>query len=64
MRIVALCAALLAVSTTPAFSICKHHASALVSVSDLSGPSPSARLDGGGTAIKKCIPNCGGKITT
>jgi hypothetical protein len=60
MKTVALFAALLAVSTTPAFSICKHHVSALASVSDFNVLSLSTSVMADGTEIRKCIPNCGG----
>jgi hypothetical protein len=58
MKKLALGAILLAASTTPGLSICKHHATAVASVSDFSGASinPIVALD----IIKKCTPNCGG----
>jgi hypothetical protein len=58
MKIATLFAALLAVSTTPAFSVCKHHAAALASVSDFAGPALNTPV--GLEEIKKCMPHCGG----
>jgi hypothetical protein len=58
MKTIALFAALLAVSTTPAFSVCKHHAAALVSVSDMNSPAANAPV--AFEEIKKCMPHCGG----
>ncbi len=58
MKTIALCAVILAASTAPGLSICKHHFTALASASDFNGPlvnAPAAAM-----LIKKCIPNCGG----
>jgi hypothetical protein len=60
MKILALGAILLAASTTPGLSICKHHAAALASVSDFNGLSLTTLAVADGTEIRKCIPNCGG----
>jgi hypothetical protein len=58
MKILATVAILLAASTTPGLSVCKHHVAALASASDFNGGSlatPAALVE-----IKKCMPHCGG----
>jgi hypothetical protein len=58
MKTFALVAVMIAASTTPGLSVCKHHVAALVSVNTISGTPVNALLDGG--EIKKCMPHCGG----
>jgi hypothetical protein len=58
MKILALCAVLLAASTTPGLSVCKHHAASLVSVSDVTSFSLATPV--AYEEIKKCMPHCGG----
>jgi hypothetical protein len=58
MKIIATVAILLAASTTPGLSVCKHHVAALASVSNVSGLSIAAPV--AFAEIKKCMPHCGG----
>ncbi len=60
MKTIALCAVILAASTAPGFSVCKHHFTALASASDFNGPLINAPASAQAADIKKCIPNCGG----
>ena len=60
MKIIATVAILLAASTTPGLSVCKHHVAALASVNDFAGYVLSAPVVADGTQIKKCMPHCGG----
>ena len=58
MKTIALCAVLLAASTTPGLSVSKHHFSALASASDFNGQlinAPVVALE-----IRKCMPHCSG----
>jgi hypothetical protein len=60
MKVLAVMAAVLALSTTQAQCVCKHHFAGLAMVSDFGGPlaSPAVGL-GPLFDIKKCAPYCG-----
>ncbi len=60
MKILAAVAILLAASTTPGLSVCKHHVAALVSVSGVNGLLTAPLVADGTGEIKKCMPHCGG----
>ena len=60
MKTLALCAAILAASTTPSLSVSKHHFSALASPSDFNGPLTNAPAVADDPLIRKCMPHCSG----
>ena len=60
MKTIALCAVLLAASTTPGLSVSKHHFSALASASDFNGPLTNAPAVADDPLIRKCMPHCSG----
>jgi hypothetical protein len=60
MKVLAVIAALLALSTTQAQCVCKHHFAGLANASDFGGPLASAAVSDDPLAtIKKCAPYCG-----
>jgi hypothetical protein len=59
MKTTALFAALLAFSSTQAFSVCKHHFSGLASVKSVASPLTDHSAGAAPAMIKKCFPDCG-----
>ncbi len=59
MKTTALFAAVLAFSSTQAFSVCKHHFSGLASVKSVAAPLTDLSGSIAPAMIKKCFPDCG-----